>query len=281
MTRPTAANETAPGALSKFPRIVHQTWKEARIPEAVARCVESVREANREWDCRLHVDSRAAALVAATGLLDRAEFFAIPSAIERADVLRCAALYLFGGAYCDLDVECIQGFDAVIQRAEAEGLADAGHELLLTTDHPLHCKHLYDGVTMYMNHILIAVPKARFLETYLLWIRERVRSGWWGGSDPVSTTGPGLFTRLIREAGGPAALGVAVLPSDWFHPFPDMARNFPETGHYEEMILNATWRSRTKPMAVHYWWHSYCNSNCTFERFGDRLFETSPRDGGS
>lgn len=274
---PTAdvAPSTAAGG---FPRIIHQCWKDGRIPDAVARCVESVRRLNPAWEWKLHVDADGADLAAATGLLEREEFRSIPSGIERADVLRCAALYLHGGVYCDLDVESIRGFDEIVRRAEREGLLSPETELLVTTDHPVHCERLYGGEIMYMNHIMIARPRARFMAIVLKMVRERVRCGWPGGLDPVGSTGPGLFTSLVADAGTPESVGISVMPSHWFHPFPDMSRDFPERQHYEELILGARWRSLLEPMAVHYWWHSYCNAGCTFDYYGDLLHEDRRAD---
>lgn len=263
--------------ISLVPKIIHQTWKDRHLPAPVDHCVDTVKSLNPDWQWDLYTDPEMDAVMYALehapGEFLRptlAEFRGIPTGIEKSDVFRCALLYLHGGIYCDVDIEAIRPFTDLIAAAVHSGLFEEA-EVLLTTDHPLHCGRLY-GREVFMNHFMIARPGAILFERYFAAVASSIRSGAMGG-DPIKTTGPLVLTRLIDEQGGPLAARVGIMPYEWIHPLPDMRWDFPEVAEYDEMIRSHTWRERFNSFAAHYWWHSYCPAESIFGIYGNEIFQ--------
>jgi mannosyltransferase OCH1-like enzyme len=192
-------------------------------------------------------------------------YLSYPSGILRADIWRVLVLYKYGGVYADIDVECLKPID--------ELLARIGHddwEILLTTDHPVHNRVHFGGTKMWMNDFMVAKPGSRFLKRV---IEEFEKQG--GGNhhpaNAVFVTGPGLFTRIIEEMGGPKAAGVCEIPWQWVHPLPDMSLEFEEKEEYEQMIREGTWKQKYDPVVVHYWHHTWCRAGNTLQKYGHLL----------
>jgi hypothetical protein len=266
-----------------IPRKIHQTWKTKELPLFIDRCVASVAAVNPGWSMQLHTDEDLerfiAPLVEISGnrnMITLEEFRKIPTGVEKSDVFRFAVLYLEGGLYCDLDIEAIRPFDDLLEKAWELGLLKEDTEVLLTTDHPIHCRHLYRR-DVYMNHFMIARPGARLLEEFLCFVGDLARRGTLiAGANPVFTTGPAVLTHLIDEKGGLEVLKTGLMPSEWINPLPNMCFPMPEQAAYEQMIQEGTWRERFDPFAAHYWWHNYCGAPCMFQRYGEKLFEKAP-----
>ncbi len=254
-----------------FPRIVHQTWKTRELPAFIDRCVSSMREQHPDWDHRFYEDDDMESVITECGEISMDDFRKIPTGIERADVFRCAVLYCKGGVYCDVDMEAIQPLDRMILRAIDEGYFSGAEELLMTTDHPVHCERMF-GYDVLMNNFLLAKPGAGFLGSYLSEVAASAREGGLGG-DPVHTTGPARVTRIVHSQGGASACRIGIVPSRWINPLPDMTLNYPEIREYDEMIRTGTWRTKLNPYLAHHWWHSYCSSNSNVSYYGDLLWK--------
>ena len=258
-----------------IPAIIHQTWKHeiSALPRLVQRCVDSVKNLNPTWGFRYYTDRDLLSQIKTQDHLTIENFLKVGTGIERADIFRCAALYSQGGIYCDVDVEAIQPFENLIARAVKEGICGPDVEILLTLDHPLHNEKLH-GKEMVMNHFMIARKRSRFLATALRELNRMLDTGHLNHSgDPVNSTGPGFFTRLIEENGGTDSLGIGIMPSEWIHPLPDMNWNFEEMRPFADMIEDGSWCRHFEPYASHYWWHNYCSARSNFDRYGDRLFD--------
>jgi hypothetical protein len=259
----------------RIPRIIHQTWRGESMPGSIGRCVRSVKERHPGWDYQFRTDEDWHELVAGNPFISPEEFWRIPTGIQRADVARMLALHRSGGAYMDVDVLCLRPLESLIESAIEAGIVGPQTEVILTTDHPVHCAHLFSGQELLMNHFVIAKPGSRFSELYLTSVRKAFATGE-QGVEPVSTTGPLAMTRWIEDHGGCDELRIAVVPYFWIHPLPDMNLGFPGREAFHEIITDRTWRERFCPYFVHCWWHNYhCDENM-MEEYGDALFEGLP-----
>ncbi len=262
-------------AADGIPRIIHQTWKSADLPEQVSFCVQSVIRANPGWDHRFYTDEELAEVVAATKEITQDDFMSIPSGIERADAFKAAVLFLEGGVYCDVDIEAFQPFESIVQKIVGSYALVSDTELWLSPDHPIHCARLF-GYPALKNHFMIAKPGASFLGMYLRELSEKSRTSQLGG-DPVHSTGAAFLTGLVHKYGGAEALNVGVLPSEWINPLPDLTLDFPEILPYRNLVKSGQWLVRLKPHAAHYWWHSYCQRGDMLNEFREQLFATALR----
>jgi mannosyltransferase OCH1-like enzyme len=280
-------------ALANLPKLIHHTWKHVHLHPLLMRCVESFQKWNPEWQCLFWTDDDCERLIAEElpGFLDT--YLGYPRGILRADIFRLVVLYLKGGVYADLDMECLRPLNAMVEAAECRS---GPWEILLGRDHPSHERLHYDGKPMWLNAFMIARPGAKFLRLALDELTRRLNSGNFEAEDAVMSTGPGLLTRVIDLAGNDlGALGISELPWQWVHPLPNIYLQLPERAAYKRLIHTKKWRDGWQvaydqnqiaqngsvkcepPFAAHYWWHSYienCRQVNMLAKFGPQLQQT-------
>lgn len=256
-----------------FPKKVHQTWRTAVLPSPIQKCVESVRRLNPQWEHCFYTDDDWNAVIASQSMIDAQSFSVIPSGIQKADLFRCIALHEFGGLYSDVDMLAFRPIDSLLEACIECGIVDESTELILTTDHPVHSQYLFGGQEILMNHFMIAKPGARALRLFIERLADHARNGWNIGHNPLATTGPIAFTRLVEQHGGLAELKIAVVPYFWLHPLPDMSWRSPVWEGFDKLIRDRSWKSRFCPYFAHLWWHSNWGRNNMMEIYGDLLFD--------
>ncbi len=109
-TRPASPKRQRGQAI--VPKIIHQFWDSADPPPDVAARMRSWPAMHPRWAYIQWNDESAESLIATHHGADAARLFrACVPATMRADLLRVAALSLFGGVYADADSLCLQPFD--------------------------------------------------------------------------------------------------------------------------------------------------------------------------
>jgi mannosyltransferase OCH1-like enzyme len=91
-----------------IPKIIHQTWKTDRIPEAWQPWTRTWRVFHPDWQYRLWADEDNRRFVEThyPDFIETYEGFSYN--IQRADAVRYLILYKLGGLYVDLDFECLR-----------------------------------------------------------------------------------------------------------------------------------------------------------------------------
>jgi mannosyltransferase OCH1-like enzyme len=97
-----------------IPRTVHQTWRDADIPEPLRSHAETWRRLHPDWSYRLWTDADLAELVEGRYPDLAPIFHAYAKPIMRADLGRYLVLKSFGGIYADLDAEALRPWDEVL-----------------------------------------------------------------------------------------------------------------------------------------------------------------------
>lgn len=102
---------TAPELVEKaIPRIIWQTWHDEDMPAAYAKNARNIRKNNPTFDYRLVTDAEATEFLDEyfPGNVSHAFHALLNTSLgaARADVLRYALLYTYGGVYIDLDASC-------------------------------------------------------------------------------------------------------------------------------------------------------------------------------
>ena len=180
----------AMAASAEIPRILHQTWKEARIPEHFQAWHESWRHHHPDWTFKLWTDEACRALVAEhyAWFLPIYDGYAEP--IMRADAARCFVLHHHGGVYADLDYEALRPLDPLL----------ANRRLLLTTEPPLHQQTSPARRSMRQilcNALMGSAPGHPF------WVHlfEQLPA-WSSAPGPLDATGPHLLSRAYDSYEG-------------------------------------------------------------------------------
>lgn len=98
-----------------IPRVLHFIWLGGALPARFSPLLQRWRELHppeQGWDVQMWGDNRAEAFMQGkAGLL---QFHAAPNLGAKSDVLRYELLLAHGGVYLDVDYECVQPLDALL-----------------------------------------------------------------------------------------------------------------------------------------------------------------------
>lgn len=103
------------GERTMIPRIIHQTYKTAEIPEKWKDCQKHCIDLHKGYRYILWTDEKAREFIAQEypWFVEQWDNYRYP--IQRADALRYFVLHLYGGIYIDLDDGCRRPLDALLK----------------------------------------------------------------------------------------------------------------------------------------------------------------------
>ncbi|MGH0028759.1 MAG: glycosyltransferase family 32 protein [Myxococcota bacterium] len=179
-----------------IPRVLHQTWKDADLPERFQAYHATWRRQHPGWRFVLWTDADNRRLVASrhAGLLSL--YDALPRDIQRVDLAKYLILASHGGVYADLDSECLRPVDAL--------LAGGGAVVSRTPD------GVIDGAFLasppghaFWEHVLREVQAPPLLARALRGVPGL------DASHVLFSTGPHMLRRAVRryDPGAPAHRG--------------------------------------------------------------------------
>ncbi len=187
-----------------IPRIIHQTWKDQDVPERFLEAQRSWREVHPEWEYRFWTDEDLETLVRerAPELMLLHERY--PEAIQRVDAARYVILREFGGAYIDLDVQCLRPLDPLLEAevvlARTTPFGVSNQFMLSVEQHSL------------FQYAVDSLPRA-FAKWGRVWPRH-VRV--------LTTAGPLFMTGRLKEHGTQEGMRILTL-DEHGHGDPEMA----------------------------------------------------------
>jgi Glycosyltransferase sugar-binding region containing DXD motif len=247
--RSSASVSSLTNSFMLIPRIIHQTWKDAYPHPALSQCISSFTVMNPNWNHRFYSDEDCERWVSEKCPEVLPTYIGFKTGIHRADFFRILVLFVEGGLYADIDIECLRPLDELLSRLPQD------KTLYLTRDHPVHERVHFGGRAMWMNDFMIAAPGDPFLKEVIDWLVASPVSS--GSANAVMETGPGVLSAVMEMLGGPEMVpSLGTVPVPWIHPLPDMNCNFPERKVYQQMILNRGWLGR-EAFVVHYWFHTW------------------------
>lgn len=94
-----------------IPKIIHQTWKNDKIPSEWKGFVKKLKKLNPDWSYRLWTDDDCLTFVEEEFPDFIETYKGFSKNIMRADVIRYLIMYKIGGVYLDLDYEVLKPFD--------------------------------------------------------------------------------------------------------------------------------------------------------------------------
>jgi mannosyltransferase OCH1-like enzyme len=252
-----------------IPKVVHQTWKAIiGMPASLSSCVQSFGLVNRNWMQQFYDDEQCITWVRSRFPEAMGTYRSLSTGIHRADFFRILVLYIEGGVYADIDIECLRPLDELIAHLPP------GKSLYLTRDHPVHERVHFGGRAMWMNDFMIAAPGDPFLGEVIKWMVANPVSS--SSANAVMETGPGVLSAVMEMLGGPEMVpSLGVIPTPWVHPLPDMNCNFAERKVYQQKILDRSWHERGA-FVVHYWFHTWVTGaeTNTLTDYADVLLST-------
>ena len=100
--------------MSTFPKIIHQSWKTYEIPDLYKPWVDSWKKYNPDYQYVLYDDRDNRELVKNYYPQYLSVYDSFPLEIYRADFVRYLYLHRYGGIYADLDFECLNSFESLL-----------------------------------------------------------------------------------------------------------------------------------------------------------------------
>lgn len=191
-----------------IPRVLHQTWKEPRIPEQWRPFQRSWLKKHPSWAYKLWTDVDNRRLIRRSYPWFLKTYDSFPRPIQRVDAVKYFILFTFGGVYADLDCECLQPVDPFL---------DPGGAILSRSK---------DGVID--GSFLASSPRHEFWKTVFSEIERTPRMvGLFqkvpqlAASHVLFSTGPHMLRRAVRQyekqcMKGDASAGIIVYEPKYF-----------------------------------------------------------------
>ncbi|KAH7316723.1 nucleotide-diphospho-sugar transferase [Stachybotrys elegans] len=99
-----------------IPKLLHQSWKDNDLPAKFKRWSRGCREKHVGWEWVLWTDDDNLKLVQTYFPWLEDIYLELPGPIYRADFVRNLYMYMFGGVYADLDVDCLRPTDEALDQ---------------------------------------------------------------------------------------------------------------------------------------------------------------------
>lgn len=166
-----------------IPKIIHQTWKSEQIPAEFQEYVQSWEAKNPTWE-RMFWTDRALLDFVTDHYPDFLSIFTgYSSGVMRADAGRYLLLHHFGGVYADLDCECVNPIDRIMQE----------DRIVVCKEPALHIEELahWRAQPYFLFNGTIASPKGHPFWLHLL---KYLRMNSNVQKDVLDITGPSIFT---------------------------------------------------------------------------------------
>ena len=220
---------------SLIPPIIHQTWKDERVPRHMSAWQASWRRHHPGWEYRLWTDrdNRIFLQQHYPQLLPIYDHY--PEPVMRADLVRYFILHREGGVYADLDLECLRPIDSLL----------AGQQLVLGLEPAQHGQRnlarqrRLDKILC--NAFMASVPGHPFWDTVAKELQLHA-----GESSPLDATGPFMLTRAWQKMPHPDA--VTVLESKLLYP---VTAEQAEEGGTEQALRKGNLAAQA--YTVHHW----------------------------
>ena len=100
---------------SHVPKIIHQTYRDIdSVPFQWQKASNSCRKLHPNYEYYFWTDKEGRRLIEEQFSCLLPTFDSYPYDIQRADVIRLVALYIYGGVYLDLDIICVKSLDKLL-----------------------------------------------------------------------------------------------------------------------------------------------------------------------
>ncbi|KAJ3332737.1 hypothetical protein HDU76_013284 [Blyttiomyces sp. JEL0837] len=263
-------------AVDRVPKIIHQSWKHSVVPKTFRNWPDTWRQKNPDWEYRLWTNEDNLRLITEKYPWFLDTFSSLKRDIMRADVSRYFYMYEHGGLYADLDMECLQPINLLLQKFPKASVL---------LGYMNHNTEFSDNVP---NAFMISVPR----HPVWLWViryvslrsRDKVR--------PESVTGPVALKKGVQaflmygeaeagrwsggvgmkrnESGGgvmevAGREGIVILDPEYIYPvdWSVWQFSFCGAGHKDfdeykcKKAMNISWSPGSNNFAITYWAHSW------------------------
>jgi mannosyltransferase OCH1-like enzyme len=181
-----------------IPRIIHQTWKDSRIPQRFQVFIDGWQKLQPDWEWRLWTDLDNIRFVEAHYPLFLEKYISFPYDIQRVDFARYLILRTFGGVYVDMDLQCFRNIEPLL----------GNFECVFSLEHESHAR-CHDVPFIVSNAFMAAIPGHPIFDLILNDILNHVSTTTRPDRLILESTGPLMLTRIFQEF--PAYCGLKLL----------------------------------------------------------------------
>jgi len=224
-----------------IPKIIHQTWKNKKVPSLFKAFVNSWKKHHPSWEYRLWSDDDNKRFVETSFPWFVRLYDNYSLDIQRADAVRYFILYKCGGVYVDLDFECFKSIESLLGNAEC----------VFGMEPPEHCLyHSKDEIIS--NAFMATVPGHPFFYAISKELVTYVSKTNMFTDFVLDTTGPFMIDRVYRKFKDKDT--IALLPSNYLSPL-----DYLEAEQYLNQVESGVISDKLKKAyGVHYhlgtWW---------------------------
>ncbi|KAK4939875.1 hypothetical protein LTR10_019943 [Elasticomyces elasticus] len=192
-------------SLQTIPKLFHQSWSSTDLPAKFGQWSATCRSQHPDWEWVLWTDEDNEELVKTHFPWLLKTYQSLPGTIYRADLVRNLYMYMFGGVYADLDVECLRPVD---QLFDTYNVSTVPH--LKTRPHSIDKVHT-SGRKAFFGRMGTdpgfsnSIPNAWMASTpghpFFLLVVQSVKDsmGWGSRKGPEDLTGPARLYKMLEE----------------------------------------------------------------------------------
>ena len=238
-----------------IPKIIFQTWKTKDVPQQWKEGQRSVCDTNPDFQYVLLTDNDNRNIIKRYFPWYLSTYDAFEFGIQRADAIRYAVMYLWGGIYLDLDYVALRPFRD------------------LSLDRPIGLVNTHNFARTTTNSFLVSIPRQRFWIECLL---ETMKPAPWYARlfqslRVLETTGPNMLHRVQqRHSKTILKLDRVTLPCDVCALYYDSAKGCTaymkngqaKKGYFLMPLEGASWISSDMHLANFAWCHRHGIGTC-------------------
>lgn len=229
------------------PRVIHQLWKDRRVPESLQPYVATVRTHHPGYEYRLWTDAEIDAFVRERAPRFVDAYSRFHKRIEQVDFARYLILHEIGGAYFDLDMVSVRPIDPLVESGR----------IVLGLECSEHTQQFRpQPARIVCNALMISPPGEPFWLGLMQHIADHYDDWrWWWQRGPVYRTGPLALTTCVDGLTGEAAERLKIMPSCAFFPMSDHWNDGHVVSGFDS--ISSDCKSFDNTFAVHMWSHAW------------------------
>lgn len=179
----------------EFPKIIHQIWLQGQndIPDIYVKNIAKIIEYHSEWEYILWDEIRILNLIKNFGELVKT-YYKLQYLHQKVDFARYIILYIYGGAYIDIDVDTVKSLDSLVEQFKTYDLIVS----LMRLDKLESFIFCYNSQCV-NNGIILAKPKNLSLLKVIEHINQNPNCSTISTKFSCinNTTGPYMFSNII------------------------------------------------------------------------------------
>lgn len=173
----------------KIPKIIHQTWKNNDVPDALQVLADTWKAHHPNWEYKLWTDEDNERFVAGHYPEFKAIYDAYPANIQKVDAVRYLILQTYGGIFVDLDFACRRNMEELLQHATCAFGKEPGE----------HCE-IHQKEFIISNAFMATIPHHPFLASLCHELRRTDIDIDHINNNILETTGPFMVSRVYSNS---------------------------------------------------------------------------------